>query len=135
MNKVLKNREAERGSAGSKFALVFGIIALALHAGINYVPVAYDGESLKSDMETAVLQGLAMPGKLSPADNVKERIQKSMQINNVPPEAILDVKMAGNVVTARVAYSKPVNILPFGIYKYNYKFDQTATPSGFLLKQ
>lgn len=135
MNKVLKNRQAERGSAGAKFAVVFGIIALALHAGINYVPVAYEAESLKSDMETAVLQGLAMPGKLSPTDNVKERIQKSMQINNLPTDAILDVKMANNVVSARVAYTKPVNILPFGIYKYKYTFDQTATPAGFLLKQ
>lgn len=136
MTKVLKNREAERGSAGTKFAVVFGIIALAVHAGINYVPVAYDAESLKSEMETAVLQGLALPGRVSPTDNVKSRIQRAMQQNNIPPEAILDVKTAGNnQITARVAYSKSVNILPFGLYKYNYKFDHTATPAGFLLKQ
>lgn len=136
MTKVLKNREAERGSAGTKFAVVFGIIALTLHAGINYVPVAYDGESLKSEMETAVLQGLALPGKVSPAENVKTRIQKAMQQNNIPAEALLDVKSTGNSqITARVAYTKPVNILPFGIYKYNYTFDHTATPAGFLLKQ
>ena len=136
MNKEVNSRETVRGSAGAKFAVVFGIIALAIHAGINYVPVAYDGESLKSEMETAVLQGLALPGKVSPADNVKTRIQKAMQLNNTPPEAILDVKMTGNnMITARVAYTKSVNILPFGIYKYNYKFDHTATPAGFLLKQ
>lgn len=136
MTKASKNREAERGSAGTKFAVVFGIIALALHAGINYVPVAYDGESLKSEMETAVLQGLALPGRVSPTDNVKTRIQRAMQQNNIPPEAILDVKTTGNnQITARVAYTKPVNILPFGIYKYNYTFDHTATPAGFLLTQ
>lgn len=136
MINVLRKRETERGSAGAKFAIVFGIIALALHAGINYVPVAYDAESLKSEMETAVLQGLALPGKVSPADNVKIRIQKAMQLNNTPPEAILDVKMVNNnTITARVAYTKSVNILPFGIYKYNYTFDHTATPAGFLLKQ
>ena len=136
MTKVLKKREAESGGAGAKFAVVFGIIALVLHAGINYVPVAYDGESLKGEMETAVLQGLALPGKVSPAENVKARIQKAMQLNNTPPEAILDVKMAGNSnILARVAYTKSVNLLPFGIYKYNYVFDHTATPAGFLLKQ
>ncbi|MGB7203791.1 MAG: hypothetical protein WBD16_16210 [Pyrinomonadaceae bacterium] len=136
MTKVLKKREAESGSAGAKFAVVFGIIALVLHAGINYVPVAYDGESLKGEMETAVLQGLALPGRVSPAENVKARIQKAMQLNNTPPEAILDVKMAGNSnILARVAYTKSVNLLPFGIYKYNYVFDHTATPAGFLLKQ
>lgn len=134
-NAVVKN-EAERGSAGAKFALVFGIIALVLHAGINYVPVAYDAESLKSEMETAVLQGLAMPGRVNPADNVKVRIQKAIQLNNIPPEAVLDVKVVNtNTITARVAYTKQVNILPFGIYKYNYVFDHTATPTGFLLKE
>lgn len=136
MNKAGRTRENMRGSAGAKFAVVFGILALALHAGINYVPVAYDGESLKGEMETAVMQGLALPGRMSPAENVKTRIQKAMQQNNAPPEAILDVKMAGsNSIMARVAYTKPVNILPFGIYKYNYVFDHTATPAGFLLKQ
>lgn len=135
MNNAVKKSEAERGSAGAKFAIVFGIIALVVHAGINYVPVAYDAESLKSEMETAVLQGLALPGRVNPVDNVKARIQKSMQVNNIPPEAFVDVRLAGNVISARVAYTKQVNLLPFGIYKYNYVFDQTATPTGFLLKQ
>ncbi len=27
-----------------------------------------------------------------------------------------------------------INILPFGIYKYNYNFDLTATPNEFLLR-
>jgi hypothetical protein len=129
-------REAERGSAGAKFAVIFGLIALVAHAGYNYVPVAYDAESLKSEMETAVLQGLAMPGRINPADNVKARIQKAMQVTNTPPEAILDVKMGpNNTLRARVAFTKQVNILPFGIYKYNYVFDHTATPTGFLLKE
>lgn len=136
MNKVLNQRESERGSAGVKFAAFMAALLLAAHAGFNYVPVAYDAESLKSDMSTAVVQGLATPGKLSPADNVKARIVRSAQANNIPPDFLIDVKMApGNVVTAHVSYTQPVNILPFGIYKYNYRFDHTATPTGFLLKQ
>lgn len=135
MNRAVKKREAERGSAGAKFAVIFGLLALVAHAGFNYVPVAYDAESLKSEMETAVVQGLAMPGRINPTDNVKARIQKAMQINNIPANAILDVKMgANNSITARVAYTQQVNMLPFGIYKYNYVFDHTATPTGFLLK-
>jgi hypothetical protein len=136
MNNAVRKNEAERGSAGAKFAVIFGLIVLVAHAGFNYVPVAYEAESLKSEMETAVIQGLAMPGRINPADNVKARIQKAMQTNNIPPEAILDVKMgANNAITARVAYTKKVNMLPFGIYKYNYVFDHTATPTGFLLKE
>ena len=132
MNNAAKNRESERGSAGVKFVLILAVIVLVANAGYNYVPVAYDAESLKTEMGTAVLQGLALPGKLNPVDNVKARIAKSIQTNNIPADAIVDVKQNGNVLTARVSYSKPVNILPFGIYKYKYNFDYTATPTGFL---
>ena len=135
MNNAAKNRESERGSAGVKFVLILAVIVLVANAGLNYVPVAYDAESLKTEMGTAVLQGLALPGKLNPVDNVKARIAKSIQTNNIPADAIVDVKQNGNVLTARVSYSKPVNILPFGIYKYKYDFDYTATPTGFLTKQ
>ncbi len=135
MNSAAKNRESEKGSAGAKFMLVLAVMLLAGNAGFNYVPVAYDAESLKTDMGTAVLQGLALPGKMNPADNVKARIAKSIQANSIPANAIIDVKQNGAVLTARVTYSQQVNILPFGIYKYNYQFDYTATPTGFLTKQ
>ena len=135
MNNAAKNRESERGSAGVKFVLILAALALVANAGYNYVPVAYDAESLKTEMGTAVLQGLALPGKMNPVDNVKARIVKAIQANSIPPDALVDVKQTGNVITARVTYSTQVNILPFGIYKYNYNFDYTATPTGFLTKQ
>ena len=71
---------------------------------------------------------------MNPVDNVKTRVTKAIQENNIPADAVVEVKQVGNAITARVAYSKQVNILPFGIYKYNYKFDYTATPTGFLMK-
>ena len=135
MNNAVKNRESERGSAGAKFIATLVVIMLVAHAGYNYVPTAYDAESFKTDMGTAVLQGLALPGKLNPVDNVKARIAKSIQANNIPVDALVDVKMSGNILTAHVTYAKQVNILPFGIYRYNYQFDYTATPTGFLTKQ
>lgn len=135
MNNLATKRPSERGSAGVKFAIALAVIVLTAHAGFNYVPAAYDAESLKSEMSTAVLQGLALPGKVNPVENVKTRIQKAILQNNIPADAVLDVKMNASVITARVAYTKPINILPFGIYRYNYQFDHTATPSGFLLKQ
>lgn len=128
-------RGSERGSAGVKLLVLLAVIFLIGHAGYNYVPVAYSAESLKTEMQTAVLQGLALPGKLNPVDNVKERIQKAIVINEIPPEALVEVKQAGNSLTAHVTYSKQVNILPFGLYRYRYNFDHTATPTGFLLKQ
>ena len=135
MNKSVKNRDTERGSAGVKFAIFLAVIVILGNAGYNYVPVAYDASALKGDMDTAVLQGMAMPGKINPIDNVKERIQKAITVNNVPKEATLDVKQVGNGINARVTYSQQVSMLPFGLYKYNYAFDYTATPTGFLMKQ
>lgn len=135
MNNSASKRASEQGSAGVKFFVILAVILLAAHAGFNYVPVAYDAESLKSDMSTAVLQGLALPGKVNPVDNVKARIQKSILQNNIPADAVLDVKQNANVITAHVSYTQQVNILPFGIYRYAYVFDHTATPTGFLLKQ
>lgn len=134
MNNTAYNRESERGSAGVKFMVILSVILMGAHAGYNYVPVAYEAESLKTEMGTAVLQGLALPGKMNPVENVKARIMRAAQQNGTPPEALIDVKQAGNVITAHVAYTKTVNILPFGIYKYNYVFDHTATPTGFILK-
>lgn len=130
-----KDRTAERGSAGVKFTIFVAILFLAAHAGYNYVPVAYDAESMKTEMSTAVVQGLALPGKLNPIDNVKAKLQRAAQINDLPADTVIDVRQTGNVISAHVIYTKQVNILPFGIYKYNYQFDHTATPTGFLLKQ
>ncbi|MEO7540300.1 MAG: hypothetical protein ABIV21_09740 [Pyrinomonadaceae bacterium] len=135
MNNAAKKRDSERGSASSKFLIILAGLLLLAHGAINYVPVAYEAESLKTEMQTAVVQGLAMPGKMNPVENVKNRIIRSAQVNEVPADAVIDVKQKGNIISARVAYSKQVNMLPFGIYKYNYLFDHTATPSGFLLKQ
>lgn len=131
----MKDLESQRGSAGAKFVITFAVILLVAHAGYNYVPVAYEAESLKSEMQTAVVQGLALPGKVNPVENVRARIWRSAQQNSVPSDVVIDVKQAGNAITAHVAYAKQVNLLPFGMYKYTYRFDHTATPTGFLLQQ
>ena len=133
MDQLATVRRGERGSAAVKFTITLVVLVLIAHAGYNYVPVAYAAESLKTDMMTAVVQGLALPGKVSPVDNVKARIAQSVHRNSIPPDALIDVRQKGNALTAHVVYSKQVNLLPFGIYTYNYRFDHTATPTGFLI--
>ena len=130
-----KSRNGERGEAGAKLLIVLTVLILIGHAGINYVPVAYSAESFKQDMQTAVVQGLAAPAKAGkPTDFVKDKIARAIVINDIPTEAYVEVKQNGRSLQARVYYTKTVNILPFGIYKYEYVFDHTATPTGFLLK-
>lgn len=130
-----KNIIGERGGAGAKLLVVLTVLILAGHAGINYVPVAYNAESFKQDMQTAVVQGLAAPmraGKTT--DFVKEKIVRAARANDIPEEAMIEVKQNGKVLQAHVSYAQAVNILPFGMYKYEYVFDHTATPTGFLLR-
>lgn len=128
-------KHGERGGAGGKLLLVLTVLILLGHAGINYVPVAYAAESLKQDMQTAVVQGLATPPKFGkPADFVKDRIARAVAANDVPNDAFIEVKQNGKNLQAHVYYVKTINILPFGIYKYNYVFDHTATPTGFLMQ-
>lgn len=127
-------RRGERGSAGTKFMFTLLVLAIAANAGINYIPVAYQGASFRQEMDTAVVKGLAVPGSTKPADVVKAILTKAARDNDIPPDAMIDVRPAGNTIQAQVVYSKPVQLLPFGIYKYNYNFNYVATPTGYLLK-
>ena len=134
MKSISKERVSERGGAGVKFLLVAVVLVLAANAGYNYVPIAYAGESFKQEMDTAVVNGLSVPGRVNPVDMIKARLDKAAHDNNLPTDAVIDVKMAANAVQARAVYTQPVHILPFGMYTYNYHFDYTAAPVGYLLK-
>ncbi len=134
MKDAINDRNPEYGGAGVKLLVVLLVIVLVANAGYNYVPVAYEGENFKQEMQTAVINGLAMPGGIKPTDNVKARLQRAASVNNLPPDMFLDVRQVGNVVQAQVVYSKQVSLLPFGLYNYTYHFNHTATPTGFLTK-
>jgi hypothetical protein len=130
------DRSSERGSAGAKLVMVLVILGLLANAGFQYVPVAYDGANFRQEMDTAIVKGLAASGQMKPLDVVKASVANSATINNVPADALIDIKPEkGGVITAHVSYNRKVNMLPFGLYVYNYNFDYTARPTGYLLKQ
>src|SRR6185369_15600328 len=122
MNTIVKNRANERGSAGVKFLIVFVVLILLANAGYNYVPVAYAGESFKQDLQTAVVNGLAVPGRLNPVDVVKAKVQKAISDNDLPKDTLVEIKQVGPTIQAHAVYSQKVSILPFGIYTYTYHF-------------
>ena len=126
-------RKSERGAAGIKLLLVAVVLISAAHAGYNYVPVAYQGQNFKQEMQTAVINGVSMPGiGKTPADVVKDKVLAAARNNDIPANAVIQVKQLNNTVQAHVSYSKQVPILPFGLYTRTYEFDHTATPGGFL---
>jgi len=128
------NRTSERGSAGVKFMLVFLVVVLVANAGINYIPVAYQGASFRQEMDTAVVKGLGISGRINPLDAVTASIKKASMDYEIPDDAFVEIKPVRGVVEAHVAYQRQVNMLPFGLYKYNYDFDYVAKPVGYLLK-
>ena len=135
MKKLSNERKSEQGSAAIKFTIVFLAIVMIAHAGWNYIPVAYQGASFRQEMDTAVVKGLAASGRINPLDAVTASIRRASADYNVPPDAIVDIKPVNGVVQAHVSYTREINMLPFGMYKYAYNFDHVAKPSGYLLKE
>jgi hypothetical protein len=132
MKKAVVKRSSERGGAAVKLLAVLVALFLIFHAGYQWVPVAYAGESLKQDMQTAVVQGLAVTSKVSPADLVKRKIRASLASNHISEEVLIEVETVNNTIQAHVSYTQEVPLLPFGIFTYQYEFDHVATPAGFL---
>lgn len=126
---------SQRGSATTKFLIIFVFILMAAHAGYNYVPVAYNGASFRQEMDTAVVKGLAAAGRIHPVEAVTAHIRKAANDYRIPSDAVIEIVNDKGHVTARATYQQPVNMLPFGMYKYNYKFEYTAAPTGYLLKE
>ena len=135
MKNSMKHRTSERGSAGVKFLIIMVVLVLVAHAGYQYIPIAYQGASFKQEMDTAVVKGLAASGRLKPAEVVAAHIQKATFDYQIPSDAVVDIIPMEGHIQAHVAYQRPVNMLPFGLFKYNYKFDYTAAPTGYLLKE
>jgi len=134
MKDLYIDRPSEHGAAAVKFLIIAVVLVLIGHAGVNYVPVAYNGASFKQEMDTAVVKGLGAPGGLNPANVVKAHIQRAAGDYDVPADAVMEIKPSPHGILAHVAYNKSVNMLPFGLYKYNYQFDYVATPAGYLTK-
>lgn len=129
----LRGRESERGSAGVKLLIVAVVLILLANAGYQFIPVAYNAEAFKQEMSTSVVQAIALPashGKTT--EVVKRKIIASAENHNIPVDFQLDVREQNKTIVARVTFVQEVPVLPFGIYTYNYAFDHTAAPNGFL---
>ena len=135
MKKLINDRSSERGAAAVKFLLIFLVLVLVANAGFNYVPVAYEGASFRQEMDTAVVKALGASGRIKPLEVVTATIKRASNDYNLPEDTFVEIKPVNGVVEAHVVYTREVNMLPFGLYKYEYNFDHLARPVGYLLKQ
>lgn len=129
-------RRSERGSAQVKFIALVVVLFLIGFAGSQYVPTAYNAASFKQEMQIYVDQSTVTPA--AKGDQVAWTRRKIAEVSksfDVPPDAILDVKKAGEIsISATVTYTTPVNLLPFGLYVYPFQFNHTATTAALLTK-
>lgn len=135
-DKFKKNiRHSERGEGSLKLIVFIAILFLGGWAGYNYIPVAYNAQSLKQEMDTTVTQAMALPvATKNPVGWTSEQLKKTAPDFGVPEDAVIDVKPLKNNggVQAQVKFKKPVSVLPF--YTYQYEFDYTAKTNGFMSK-
>lgn len=132
----MKFEDSQRGTASIKLLRTILVLYLLGNAVFNYLPVAYNSENLRQEMHTAVLQGMSLPPTMgNPLEVTKKRLQNAIRANNIPSYAHLEVKQVNNIIQARVIYTQPISILPFGLYDYNYQFDYTTNTGSYLAKE
>lgn len=131
-----RNRQGERGEGGLKLIIVLIILFLAGWAGWNYIPVAYQGQTYKQEMDTTVVQAMGLPtASGNPTEWARQRVAKLGADYGVPEDAVIEAKPlqgSNGGVEITVKFKRPVTLLPF--YTYEYEFDYTAKPVGFLSK-
>jgi hypothetical protein len=119
-------RKSERGGARLKYLVVVAIIAIAVYAGYQFIPVAYQSFQFKDLMQHDVDAAVAM-GK--PAAWVQEQLSKSAPEYGIPTDLVITAAQQDNRIEVRVQYTQPIE---FPGYVYNYEFDHTARSATFL---
>jgi hypothetical protein len=130
-------RSSEHGGAGVKFLIIVVVLFMIAHAGYAYVPTAYQCEDYRQRINEVVTNAFAMPlAATNSPEMVKQRLRNYGNEYAVPLNAFIKVdKMDNGGLKAQVKFSKDIDLLPLGLYKYHYEFDHTAAPNGFLTKQ
>ncbi len=128
-------RQNERGSAMFKLIAILVVLFLIGHAGWNYIPVAYNCESFKQRMNEMTLNAYAAANlPESQPESVKTRMRRIANDYDVPADAFFKVDRGDNgTLKAQVYFKRQVDMLPFGLYRYTYEFNHTATPNNFLV--
>jgi hypothetical protein len=132
-------RSGERGNSKVIFVIVVVLLVLIANAAYNYVPVAYNDASFKQEMDTIVTQAVTMPAATQGGQQSEWAKQMTRSAGNhydVPKDAVIVTKTEANGVAVRntVTFHRKVQILPLGLYTYEYDFNYTAITGGFLGK-
>ena len=117
----------ERGGARLNFIVIVAVIALVGYSAYNYAPVAYNAFLFKDFMQETVNKAAYPPGQTN--EWVSQQLRAAAKDYDLPPNMTLNVQKEEGHITARVQWSRPVQ-LPG--YIYDYKFDYTVRSNGFI---
>jgi hypothetical protein len=122
-------RPREQGGATLNFVIILLLLAAGGLFAYKYVPVVYEAEEFKTEMQKAV-DGAGAMGRTT--EWVTSEIVKAYGTHNIPPDAAMKVeKLSGGGYRVNVKYTRPIEMPGF---TYNYEFDKTVTTSGFLVQ-
>lgn len=134
----LKNsvRRGQEGNAMVKFLAVVVVLFLVAFGGFNYIITWYQcaeiQSSVKESIDRANMSAIATDRD---PEKIKQFIRKKGNEYEMPQNAVIKVERGNTGVTAQVAFTREVAILPMNLYKYKYEFNQVAGPAqGFLTK-
>ncbi len=116
----------ERGASRLSFIIVLLLIAAAAFVAYKLVPVFYNASLYKVYMQDTVNKAAAT-GK--DEEWVRTELRSAGAEYGVPQGAVIDTRVAESRLTARVRWTRPVE-LPG--YTYRYSFDHTVTSDRFL---
>jgi hypothetical protein len=132
IDSILDERRGERGSARTRFIIIFAVVVILGYMAVQYVPVAYRAYTLRRSMDDTVEKAAngSMPAELK-GQWVEDQLKASANDYGVPSNARIVPLYQNGRVEVTVQFKRPINLLP-GLWTYDYPFDYTAKSSTFL---
>ena len=124
------HRQSEQGSSTTKFVLVVIALLLIGYGGYNYIVMSYQCSHFKEKVQEIITQAYALPNNknLNDPELMRQKIRSIGDYDGVPADAVITITKKPGGTEAQVVFTREANLLPFGLYKYKYQFDNTARP-------
>lgn len=120
-------RRGERGGSRFNLLVVLLVIGVAGYCTYQYAPVAYKAFLFRDYMQETVNRAAYPPGQTT--SWVEAQLRAGARENGVPQDLRLDVQNQSGKIVVHAQWTEPIR-LPG--YVYQYRFDHTASSSGFI---
>lgn len=127
------DRRGELGGSRITLTIVLVVLALAIFAGYNFIPIAFADSDIKTQLQTIATNAVILPASTTGNQQINwsttemNRLATSYDI----PKTAFKAEMAGPAVKCSINLKRKVPILPFGIYTYEYDFNYSAVSAGY----